>query len=112
MREQFEKIDVDLERMRQRKHQIELEIARLVQAIADGQGSQSLMAAIGEREKELRDITDRLLEPQPESVRAKLDELRAFAIERMTRIRELLAHSENVAIIKASLDNGGERQLP
>jgi hypothetical protein len=34
--------------------QIEAETARLVKAIADGQGSKSITAAIGERERELR----------------------------------------------------------
>jgi len=54
------------------------------------------MAAIGEREEELRSITDRLLEPLPGSLRAKLDELRTFAVSRLTKIRELLAHPEDV----------------
>ena len=54
------------------------------------------MAAIGEREEELRSITDRLLEPRPGSLRAKLDELRTFAVSRLTKIRELLAHPEDV----------------
>src|SRR3974390_3381341 len=73
-----------------------MEIARLVQAIADGQPSQSLMSSMGKRERELQDITDKLLEPQPGSIRASLAELRDFAIERMTKIRELLSHPENV----------------
>ena len=54
------------------------------------------MSAIGEREEELRSITDKLLEPRPGSLRAKLDELRSFALSRLTKIRELLAHPENV----------------
>jgi hypothetical protein len=40
---------------------------------------------------------DRLLEPRPGSLRAKLHELRTFAVARLTRIRELLARPENIA---------------
>jgi len=41
---------------------------------------QSFMAAIGERERELKAITSKLLEPGPGSLRATLDVLRNFAI--------------------------------
>jgi hypothetical protein len=54
------------------------------------------MAVIDEREEELRSITDRLLEPRPGSLRAKLDELRTFAVSRLTKTWELLAHAEDV----------------
>lgn len=75
LRKRFEEVDAELANLRQRKQQIEGELARLVQAIADGQPSQSIMGAIGERERELRSITDKLLEPRPGSLRATLDEL-------------------------------------
>jgi hypothetical protein len=55
-----------------------------------------MMNATGEREKELRAITDKLLEPAPGSLRAKLEELREFAVRRLAKIRELLAHPEDV----------------
>jgi len=48
LRKRFEDLDAELGHLRQRKQQIEAEIARLVQAIADGQPSQSIMAAIVE----------------------------------------------------------------
>ena len=44
---------------------MEGEIGRLVAAIAGGQPSKSLTTAIAERERELKAITDRLLEPGP-----------------------------------------------
>jgi hypothetical protein len=44
----------------------------------------------------MRSITDKLIEPAPGSIRAKLEELREFAVGRLTKIRELLAHPENV----------------
>ena len=39
---------------------------------------------------------DKLLEPAPGSMREKLEELREFALARLAKIRELLAHPENV----------------
>ena len=92
-----------IEQLRQRKHQIEAEIARLVQAIADGQGSKSLTAAIGERERELRGIADKLLEPRRGSLRSTLDELRTFAVSRLTNIRKLIAHPESIDQARAVL---------
>ena len=103
LRKRFEELDAELEQLRQRKQQIEAEIARLIQAIADGQGSQSITAAIGERERELRSITDRLLEPRPGSVRSTLDELRTFAVSRLTDIRKLIAHPEGIDQARAAL---------
>jgi len=44
----------------------------------------------------LRAITDKLLEPAPGSLRAKLEELREFAVSRLSKNRELLARPENV----------------
>lgn len=57
--------------------------------------SQSIMNAIGERERELSEITNKLLEPGPGSLRTKLENLREFAVSRLSKIRELLAHPEN-----------------
>ena len=96
LQKRFESFDTELERLRQRKQQVRAEIARLVQAIAEGQPSQSLMAAIGDRERELRESTDKLLEPRPGSLRGTLDELRKFAIERLANLRKLISHPESV----------------
>ena len=103
LRQGHEELSAELERTRQRKQQIEEEIARLVNAIAEGQPSKSLMTAIGERENELRSITNKLLEPGPGSLRATLDELRTFAVSRLTKIRELIAHPESVDLARAAL---------
>lgn len=60
------------------------------------------MGAIGERERELRSITDKLLEPRPGSLRATLDELRTFAVSRLTNIRSLISHPESVDQARAA----------
>ncbi len=99
----FDEFNDTLSRMRERKHQLETEIARLVNAIAGGSGSESIMAAIGERERELRTITSDLLEKRPTSIQTKLDELRTFAVDQLTELRQLLARPENVHEARALL---------
>jgi site-specific DNA recombinase len=80
LQKQFEGVNTELEQARVQKRRIEDELARLVRAIADGQPSMSLTAAIADRERELTAITNRLLEPGPESLGARLESLKTFAI--------------------------------
>ena len=61
------------------------------------------MTAIGERERELQAITNKLLEPGPGTLRATLDELRTFAVSRLTKIRELISHPESIDLARAVL---------
>ncbi len=103
LRKGHEKLNAELERMRHWKLQLEAELVRLVNAIADGQPSQSFMTAIGERERELQAITNKLLEPGPGTLRATLDELRTFAVSRLTKIRELISHPESFDLARAVL---------
>ena len=73
----------------------------------------------------MRVITDKLLEPAPGSLRAKLEELREFAVSRLPEIRELLARPENAQeaheelaecvsrlTLEATKENGKKRYLP
>jgi site-specific DNA recombinase len=93
---QYAGLEAELARLRQRKVELHLELKRLADSIAQGQQSQTIMSAISERERELHAIMDKLLEPAPGSLRAKLEELREFAVRRLAKIRELLAHPENI----------------
>jgi hypothetical protein len=52
--------------------------------------------AISAREQELRMITDRLLEPGSASLSPQLEELKAFAVSRLTNLRKLISHPESV----------------
>lgn len=99
----FNELDDTLSQMRERKQQLETEIARLIRAIADGSGSESIMAAIGERERELKAITDDFLERRPTSIQAKLGELRKFAVGEMSELRQLLSRPENLQEARALL---------
>jgi hypothetical protein len=65
---------------------------RLVETIAVGSGSPTVMAAIAEREARIREITNQAIEPVFDSLEEKLDELRTFAVARLTSLRELIAN--------------------
>jgi hypothetical protein len=103
MQKGFEELRAELGHARAQKRRIEEELARLVQAIADGQASKSLMAAIAERERELETITNRLLDPGPDSLGSKLESLKTFAISRLINLRKLLSHPEGVDQARAAI---------
>jgi len=69
-----------------------VELKRIVDTIAVGNSSATVMAAINEREARWREITNQVIEPGPESLQEKLEELRTFAVLRLTRLRELLTN--------------------
>ncbi len=98
-----EKLNAELARMRERKLQLEAELTRLANAIAKGQQSQTLMKAITEREAEVREITNKLLELGPDSLQATLEVFREFAITRLAKIRELISHPESIDLARAVL---------
>ena len=45
----------------------------------------------------------KVLEPRPGSLRSTLDELRTFAVSRLTDIRKLIAHPESIDQARAAL---------
>src|ERR1700751_5131841 len=60
LQRRHEALSCQLLALRKEKKRIESEIANLVESIAAGKGSASVMAAIADREKKIREITDRL----------------------------------------------------
>ena len=92
LRQRHENLEAGLESLRDEKRRIEVELKRLVDTIAVGNSSATVMAAINEREARLREITNQVIEPGPESLQEKLEELRTFAVLRLTRLRELLTN--------------------
>jgi hypothetical protein len=61
------------------------------------------MSAITEREVRIRAITDKLVEPGPDSLQEKLDELRTFAVVRLTQLRGLLTNPSAIHEARALL---------
>ena len=98
-----EQLTTELRNLKEEKQRIEMELRNLVEAIAAGNGSPAIMAAITERENRMRAITNQLLEPGPGSLQEKLDELRAIAKKHLAEIRHLLAKPENIHEARAAL---------
>ena len=61
------------------------------------------MAAITEREARIRTIADKLVEPGPESLRDKLEDLRTLAVDRLTQLKNLLVNPEAIHEARALL---------
>jgi hypothetical protein len=80
----------DLVAMRQRKTRLETEVRRLVAAVAESGHSKSLLDEIARRESELQGITDRLLSASPESIEARIGEMRTFVADGLDNLRDLL----------------------
>ena len=86
----FDSLGENLGQMRRRKAKLEEEIRNLARAIAEGHYSPSFMGEIADREREISEITDRLLEANPDSVKSRLKDIRSFAISRISDLRGLL----------------------
>jgi hypothetical protein len=98
-----EELHAGLQGLREEKHRIEAELKCLVETIAVGNGSPTVMAAIGEREARIRSITDSLIEPGPGSLQEKLAELRTLAVSRLTDLKSFLAEPTTVHEARALL---------
>ena len=80
----------ELEQMRRRKQELEREIGNLANFVAQGDCSPGLRAALVDREREIGDITGKLLEARPDSLQTKLRKIRALVESRMNDIRGML----------------------
>ena len=89
----------DEEQARRRKTELEGQLKRLASAVAEGGHSDSLLAAIGEREQELTKTNDSLRADQ--STARSSEELRRFATERLSILPGLLAR--DVVLARAEL---------
>ena len=95
----------ELNLMRHRKTELEGEIRNLTEAIAKSSyQSASVMADVAEHEGELSEITDRLLEARPDSVRGRVDVIRNFALSRLSDLcGPLTADVADTLVLKAKL---------
>ena len=83
-------ISGELVQMRQRKAKLEAEIQNFMDAIAEHGHSKSMLEEIAIREREVAGITDRLLAASPDSMQAKVEEVRLLVQEGITNLRDLL----------------------
>jgi predicted aconitase len=86
----FSKLSNQMAQMRERKQKLEGELKRLAETAAATGPSAFLVAAIHEREQQLREITDQILAGGSESVDAQLSEIRSFVTKRLGNLRALL----------------------
>jgi site-specific DNA recombinase len=103
LRQRHGSLESWLRELRNERARIEGELKRLVEMIATGTGSPTVMAAITEREARLREIANQAIEPGLDSLQERLDELRTFAISRLTLLREVLANPRAIHEARALL---------
>jgi site-specific DNA recombinase len=87
----FAKLTNQMAHMRERKQKLEGELRRLAATAAETGPSSFLVAAIHEREQQLREITDQLLAGGDDSVDAHLSEIRSFITKRLGDLQGLIS---------------------
>jgi site-specific DNA recombinase len=80
----------ELDRMHRRKQELEREVGNLAHVVAQGDFSPALRAALVDREREIGEITAKLLEARPDSLRVKLRNIRSFVEFHMRDIRAIV----------------------
>jgi hypothetical protein len=83
--------------MRERKSKIEAELGRLTATAAQTGPSAFLVEAINDRERQLRDITERLLSAGPGSLESHLSGIRQFVAKRLSDLQGLLSGETTLA---------------
>src|SRR5436190_12676227 len=92
LRQRHGAFESGLKALRDERQRIEAELRRLVESLAVGNGSPTVMAAMAERDARRREIMNQVIQPGPGLLQEKLEELRTFAVSRLTRLRELLTN--------------------
>jgi len=103
LKQKHEELELWKKTLQAEAERIELELKHLIEAIAAGNSSPTVMAAISEREARLREIRDQAIKPGPGSFQEKLDDLRDFAIARLNHLKELLTNPKAIHEARALL---------
>jgi chromosome segregation ATPase len=91
----------ELSEMRQRKEKLEREIRNFTNAIAESGHSKYIVEEIAVREREIASITDRLLASSPDSMEARMEDLKRFVEDGVQSLSKLLR--ENAPLAKQEL---------
>lgn len=94
---ELKSIGGEMDQMRKRKAELQSEIARLTAGLATGIHSTAVMEEIARREREISDISDRLLSSDPESIHSRVKNLRAKALVRVRDLRQYLTSDRPTA---------------
>jgi chromosome segregation ATPase len=111
LRKRHEDLNAELSELREEKRSIEAKLKNLVDTIETKTASPTVMARIAEHEARIQAITNKLLEPGPESLEEKLEELRTLAVERLTQLRGLLTNPSAIHEARALLASKLESSL-
>jgi len=101
LRQSFGSLTDELSKMRQRKEKLEREIRNLTKAIAETGPSKYIVEDIAVRQKEIETIMDRLLASSPDSMGARLEDVKHFVEDGTQNLRKLLR--ENAPLAKQEL---------
>jgi site-specific DNA recombinase len=91
----------ELEQMRRRKEALDREVTNLTNAVAQGDFSTALRAALVDREREIAGLTAKLLEARPDSLQTRIRDIRTYVLAEMRTVREVL--NADAARVKAKL---------
>ncbi len=91
----------ELSEMRHRKERLEREIRNFTNAIAENGHSKYIVEEIAVREREIASITDRLLASSPDSMEARIEDLKHFVEDGVSNLGKLLR--ENAPLAKQEL---------
>ncbi len=83
--------------MESRKRELESELANLTKALAVGEPSTTIMGAIAEREKEIAEITNRVVSSNEDSIKNRVASMTATAKVKLKDLRGLLGGDVTVA---------------
>jgi site-specific DNA recombinase len=112
LRAALETLSGELGEMRERKQKLEAELRKLAETAAQTGPSAFLVEAISARERQLRDITERLLSREPGSIEDHLAGIRQFVTERLTDLQGLLGGEIGLARAELRKHVGEIRMVP
>jgi hypothetical protein len=87
---QLQSIGNEMDRMESRKRDLEGELANLTSALAGGRFSPTIMAAIAEREREISEITKRVVSSNEDSIKTRIAAMRTTAKSKLKDLRGVL----------------------
>jgi site-specific DNA recombinase len=87
----------EMDSLERRKRELEKELGNLTRALAGGQLSPTIMAAIAEREREIAEITDRVVSSNEDSIKTRVAAMTATAKAKLKDLRGLLGGDPTVA---------------
>jgi hypothetical protein len=94
---ELDNISGEMDRMHSRKRELEAELANLTKALAGGQLSPTIMAAIADREREIAEITDTTISSSADSIKSRIGTMRAAAKAKLKDLRALLGGDVTIA---------------